>query len=91
MMILFAANWSSGISRSTNNGESWTTSSNGLTAFMFYSLAINSNNYIFAGTYEYVFRSTDNGESWVELSNGLGSWDIRSLAINSLDYIFAGT
>jgi photosystem II stability/assembly factor-like uncharacterized protein len=58
---------------------------------MFYTLAINSNNQIFAGTYDGVFRSTDDGESWVEKSNGLGSWDIRSLAINSLDYIFAGT
>ncbi len=36
-----------------------------------YSLAINSNGDIFAGTDDGIFRSTDNGDNWVQINQGL--------------------
>ncbi|MEJ5351503.1 MAG: T9SS type A sorting domain-containing protein [Melioribacteraceae bacterium] len=54
------------------------------------SLAINSNGYLFAGTYgKGVFFSTDKGNTWQQtaLKN---SW-VNCLAINSNGFIFAGT
>ena len=57
-----------------------------------YSLAINSNGHIFAGTDQSgVYRSTDNGVSWTQINSGLKSTFIYSLAINSSGNIFAGT
>ena len=58
------------------------------------SLAINSNNEIFAGSrgqhYEYgggVFRSSDNGESWTELRDDVL---VTSITIDSEEKIFIG-
>jgi hypothetical protein len=57
------------------------------------SLAINSSDQIFAGTFEGggVFRSTDNGENWTPVINGLTNTYVLGLAINSNDDIFAAT
>ena len=54
-------------------------------------LAINSSNYVFAGTDKEVFLSTNSGADWTKINNGLIKSNINSLAINSDDYIFAGT
>jgi hypothetical protein len=55
---------SSGVFRSTNNGETWTPINEGLTSTNIQALAINSNGLIFAGTQgSGIFRSTDNGSS----------------------------
>ncbi|HAB50770.1 MAG TPA: hypothetical protein DCE80_01095 [Ignavibacteriales bacterium] len=60
------------------------------------SLAINSKDHIFAGTYEGgVFLSTNNGDNWTQINNGLpidpftSDIYILSLAVNSSDHIFA--
>lgn len=60
------------------------------------SLAINSNDHIFAGINlgpgGTIFRSIDNGENWIEVNNGLSTnWFITSLATNSSGVIFAGS
>ena len=50
---------------------------------------INSNDYIFAGTYiSGIYRSTDNGETWVHLTNYLFSGSIWSIVFNSSNHIF---
>jgi len=80
------------IYRSTDNGDTWQQTDSGITNPFIYSLTINSEDHIFAGTYgNGVYRSTDNGDSWTQVNNGLTNWYINDLAINSEDHIFAGT
>ena len=65
---IFAATSSTGIVKSTNNGDTWLEKNNGLTTNNVISLAINTNDDIFAGTFNSgIFRSTDNGESWTQI------------------------
>ena len=74
-----------GVFRSTDNGDSWTPVNNGLDCGNIWSLAIDSNGTVFAGTAGCgtgVYRSTDNGESWTLVNKGLTSTDIAALAIN---------
>jgi photosystem II stability/assembly factor-like uncharacterized protein len=56
-----------------------------------FSLAINSDGHIFAGTYYGIFRSQDNGDNWTAVDTGLTNGHIQALAINSGGDIFAGT
>jgi photosystem II stability/assembly factor-like uncharacterized protein len=79
--------------RSNDNGENWTEFINLITNDNpIRSLVINSDNYLFAGSYgSGIFRSTDDGESWIQINNGLTSLLITALAINSNNDIFAGT
>ncbi len=93
---LFAGIYSSfdgGVFRSTDNGASWTTASNGLSSTQVTSLAAIGSN-LFAGIYSSfdggVFRSTDNGTSWTTASNGLSSTQVTSLAAIGSN-LFAGT
>ena len=60
------AGTSSGLYKSTDNGEDWTAS--GLTGDIVLSLTVNSRDQIFAGTYQNgIMRSTDSGASWLSL------------------------
>ncbi len=59
-----------GVSRSTNNGDSWSAVNNGLPSRQVWSLAVVGNN-IFAATGAGVFRSSDNGSSWTLVNDGL--------------------
>ncbi len=81
-----------GVYRSTDQGDNW--EHIGLEYEYISSLAINSNDEIFAGSrgqhYEYgggVFRSSDNGETWTELCDDVL---VTSIAINSEEKIFIG-
>jgi photosystem II stability/assembly factor-like uncharacterized protein len=81
-----------GVYRSTDQGDSW--EHIGLECEYISSLAINSNDEIFAGSrghhYEYsggVFLSSDNGETWTELCEDVL---VTSIAIDSEDKIFIG-
>ncbi len=70
---LFVAT-NNGIYRSTNNGQTWAASNNGLPTNSFcnaYALAASGPN-IFVSLYpDGVFRSTDNGLTWGDANNGL--------------------
>lgn len=83
-------NSNSGIYRSTNNGDSWTSVSNGLPPNPDISSLIASDSNIFAGVFFYgVYRSTDNGTSWIMATNGIGPL-VTDLAIYGKT-LFAGT
>lgn len=58
-----------GVFRSTNNGLSWNSINTGLTNPNVWSLAINPNGYIFAGTKGGVFRSVQSTTSVDEVAN----------------------
>jgi photosystem II stability/assembly factor-like uncharacterized protein len=84
------AGTSSGIFRSTNNGESWTDSNSGLANVNAGSLASSGSN-LFVGTYgNGVFRSTDNGASWTFTNTGVTNTGIQSLLVSGSN-LFAGT
>ena len=82
---------SDGIFRSVNNGDNWSSITNGLTNYSINFIAINSIDYIFAGTEGGVFYSTNNGDLWVDITNDLPINSIKSLTINANDDIFAGS
>src|SRR4030095_1159777 len=77
---------SSGITFSSNNGNSWQTSFNQFT----YRLANNSQN-IFAGTFSGLFYTTNNGLNWIiNPLSSLYQGFVRSVAANGPN-IFVGT
>lgn len=86
---VFAGSGGSGIYRSTDNGNSWTLVNNGLTSFSILALAVTTNGYIFAGTYDGVFRSTDNGDNWTTTDITSG-WGEGFATTNPVYNIFAG-
>lgn len=85
-------NQNGGVYRSYNQGNSWIHI--GLDDEWIHTLAINSNDDLFAGSLgEYnvnvgsVFRSTNNGESWLELRDDLL---VTSVAVDAEDKIYIG-
>jgi lipid-binding SYLF domain-containing protein len=53
-------------------------------------LAVKSNGYVFAGTYDGgIYRSMDNGGTWTNV--GFTSTSVGAIVINSTGTIFAGT
>ena len=90
---LFAGTDTSGVFRSTDNGDSWSALNTGLPNENDFfseirSLAINTNDHIFAATSAGIFRSSDNGNKWVR--TGFPS-DPGNIAVNSSGHLFAGT
>ena len=81
-----------GIFRSTDAGVTWSAANEGLTNVHVNSLAINSVDEIFSGTYfGGVFKSIDGGNNWNRVSTGLPSSAIvDAIAIDSTDTVFAG-
>ncbi|MBN1186452.1 MAG: T9SS type A sorting domain-containing protein [Bacteroidales bacterium] len=73
----------SGIYRSTDDGDTWVQINNGLTSRDVQSLAVNSNDHIFAAA-NGIYRSIDDGNSWIKISENHSGL----LAVNSKNYIF---
>ncbi len=90
---IFVGTLGGGIFRSTNNGASWTSVSNGLTFFGSYAatnaFAVRGTS-TFAGTTSGVYITTDNGATWIERNVGLTNTAVNALFINGTD-IYAGT
>ena len=85
-----------GLFKSTNGGNSWTSSNNGITNTNINSLAIDPINsqIIYAGTSGGgVFKSTNSGTSWTTANSGLNNKNVNSLSIDptSGQTIYAGT
>ena len=83
----------SGLLKSTDNGNNWqmmlSESSSSISSF--FTVVLNSQGHIFAGTDRQVWRSTDNGASWMQLNLWLSSSDILSIYIRPDGTILAGT
>ena len=92
-----------GVSASANAGSSWTRASAGLVHSQVYSLAVGSNNWLYAGTGRGVARSTDGGTTWnptvlaqataYGLAPPIAVGSIFALAVNPLSSatVYAGT
>ena len=85
----FAGSDESGVFRTTDNGENWTTVNSGLTDLRVHSLVVNGTS-LFAGTLGGVFLSTDNATSWTAVNSGLTNLNIYPLAVSGMN-LFAGT
>jgi len=80
-----------GIFRSTDNGFSWIDVNNELTNLSILSIAVNTNDLIFAATEDGIVRSLNNGVDWEPVDNGLLYGNVDQLEIGSDDFIVAGT
>jgi hypothetical protein len=84
------AGTSGGVYRSTDNGSTWTFTSNGLTTLNITSL-FQTGGKIYAGTSSGGFVSSDNGGTWNSLlAAGLTFWQVNCFAANG-STIYAGT
>jgi len=91
--IFAGSDYSEGIFRSVDNGDSWTDITNNLAGqtVTVYSILINNENHIFLGTAaSYIYRSTNNGDSWTQVNSGVTDNYIFSLAMSDNGDIFAG-
>jgi len=89
---IFVGTDGGGVFRSVNNGDNWSRMNNGLAdlrAGRAGSLAINSDDVIYAALGDGLFRSLDNGENWARVDFDLGiGGPFTSVVINSSDDIF---
>jgi photosystem II stability/assembly factor-like uncharacterized protein len=89
---IFASTISDGIYRSTDAGNNWESVSDPMQVGNdVYSINVNTNDDIFAGTDAHMFQSTDAGNSWIQIDNGLVvTGVIWSIAFNLSGDVFAG-
>ena len=73
------------------NQNPWTQVNLGLDNLNVWSLAINQDNVLFAGTSAGVFRSSDFGDTWDAAGSGLGDNDIGALVIDDEGALFSAT
>jgi len=78
-----------GITRSTDNGLTWSTVNTGLANTDVWSLETDGSS-VFAGTAAGVFRSTDNGATWEITDTTFKNTGTESLHLNG-NHLFAGT
>jgi hypothetical protein len=89
---IFAGSATSGVFRSTTNGQNWQLVINGMTNLQVRAFAINRNDEVFAGTNGGgIYRSLNNGDTWGETPLGLTNRVIISLATDRQGNIFAGS
>ena len=91
---IFAGTNGGGVIRSLDGGGNWASADNGLedaASLFVWSLAINADGHLFAGTDAGVFRSQDKGVNWQPANTGLPTMGIPSLAIDADGTVFAGT
>ncbi len=86
--FLFAANGDSGVFRSPDNGENWTSVNSGFSTTYVTGLTV-SNFGIFASTVSGVFSSTNNGNNWNATGSGISGGYIRKITSVDND-IYAG-
>ncbi|MBN1465574.1 T9SS type A sorting domain-containing protein [candidate division KSB1 bacterium] len=81
---------------STDDGQTWTKVLAAAGTTIFESLAMNSRDMVFAGTYnaygsEGVYRSTDDGTTWTKSATGLVGATAWTLKVTAGDLIYAGS
>ena len=81
-----------GLLFSRNGGANWSLPASGFTPSIVYDIAINSDDFVFAGGGgDGVLRSTDNGVSWETKNSGLTSTIIYSLALDKDERLYTGS
>jgi photosystem II stability/assembly factor-like uncharacterized protein len=89
--ILYAGTYD-GIYKSTNNGDSWTQSNNGLTALDISALAAGKNDLVFAGTWgKGVFKSTNGSATWTSTWKSSQSPHINGVVVAANNNVWAAT
>ncbi len=79
---LYAGTYGSGVFRSDDKGNSWTSVNDGLTDRTVSTLLVVNEDTVFAGTLEGgIFRTMDGGDSWVETNTGLTNTTVGKLAV----------
>jgi photosystem II stability/assembly factor-like uncharacterized protein len=87
--FIFIASGTSGIFRSTDNGNSWQNKLSNPSNFV--PIIVTSNGAIFAGTVSNgCYRSTNNGDNWTQCP-GLPITNVHALTSSSTGVIFAGS
>jgi photosystem II stability/assembly factor-like uncharacterized protein len=85
--VLIAGDANAGrLYRSTDNGENWEFSAN-IASLAF---AVDSNNVVYAGSFNGLYSSTDNGLTWTQ-DNFLSSCAVSTVVIDSDNNIYCGT
>jgi len=88
---IIAGTYNRGIFRTTNNGGDWIQELSGLTTFTIFSLALDRQANILAGSQGKLYKSIDNGINWFPIDNDQISYSINDIAVNSLGHVFAAT
>jgi photosystem II stability/assembly factor-like uncharacterized protein len=93
--VLYAATYTFGVFKSTDNAATWTPSSTGLTALSVRALAVARSALatLYAGTTGGVFRSIDGGAHWTAASTGLTGLVVGTIAVDPTApmIVYAGT
>jgi photosystem II stability/assembly factor-like uncharacterized protein len=85
--VLFAGDANMGkLFRSTDNGENWEFSAN-IAPLAF---AADSNNVVYAGSFNGLYSTTDNGITWTQ-NNFLSSFAVSTVLVDSGNNIYCGT
>lgn len=86
---MYCASGGGGIHKSTDGGNVWLQTNNGLLSTDA-KVLVRKDSMIFVGTDEGVYRSEDEGLTWKAKFNGLRDKYVKSMTVMG-DYIFAGT
>ncbi|HEX9660475.1 MAG TPA: hypothetical protein VGA18_09240 [Rhodothermales bacterium] len=91
--VLYAGSFGRGIMRSMDTGLSWDLLTEGLATTITRSLAINSNDEVFVGTFggDVVQRSDDGGSTWVASNEGLATTSIWAISVAPDGTFFVGS
>ncbi len=79
----------SGVYRTSDEGDSWATVNNGLQSIPFVSAFTDAGNYIFVVCNDGIYRSSDDGDNWTKL-NSFPNYQVYSITHNG-NNIFVGT
>ena len=88
---IIAGTYYGGIFRTTNNGDYWLNELPGPFPIHIFSLALDNQANILAGSSGKLYKSTNYGEDWIDIDNGQINHNIYDIAVNSLGHIFAAT
>ncbi len=88
--VIWAGTWGDGVKKSTNQAESWSNSSNGLTNLYVGDISY-KDGVLLAATQDGVFKSTNEGNSWERKSEGLLFLEIAGVAVKDENTYFAAT
>jgi len=86
---VIAVTWEGSIYKSTNNGDMWQLSANGVPQRRILKILINQSNNLFIGTENGIYKSSDFGDNWS--ISGLIGTEVSSLLINANNELVAGT